>query len=228
MPLSEMLKAAGPVFWVLLALSVYVLYLLIWRFIAISRVGGDPTLLLTRVHAALMQRDLPGAIRQAQQTGVVSNVVRAGLQRVPTGREGVVQAMNEAAVLEEARLTQSLSMLATVAQISPMLGLLGTVFGMIKAFQVFSQTAAPGASLLAGGISEALINTAMGLVVAIVAYFGRNLLKTKAESVLLHIDRVREALPAWVLEAELRHKGSLSGVPIPIYDPQVAWREESA
>jgi len=222
-----MLKAAGPVFWLLLLLSVYVLYLLIWRFMALSRAGGDPTLLLTRVHAALMQHDLPGALRLTQQPTSVANVVRAGLQRTPTGRESVAQAMSEAAVLEESRLTQSLPMLATMAQISPMLGLLGTVLGMIHAFQVFSATGSPGPTQLAGGISEALVNTAAGLVVAIAAYFGRNLLKTKAEAILLQVDRVREALPAWVTEAEMRHKGSLAGVPIPFYEPQMAWREKA-
>lgn len=219
MSLLEMLRAAGPVFWVLIALSIYVIYLLVWRYGVISRLGGDPAPMLTRVHGSLVQQDWLAAQRAAQQTSAVANVVRAGLERALTGKDSVMLAMNEAAVLEEARLTHSLPTLAAIAQISPMLGLLGTVFGMIHAFQVFSQNGSPGPSQLAGGISEALINTAAGLIVAILAYFGRNVLKTKAETVLLQIDRVREALPAWIMEAEMRRNGQLSGMFIPAYDP---------
>lgn len=219
MSLLEMLRAAGPVLWVLIALSIYVIYLLIWRYGVIARSGGDPSSMLARVHGSLVQQDWLAAQRAAQQPSAVANVVRAGLERALTGKDSAVLAMNEAAVLEEARLTQALPTLAAIAQISPMLGLLGTVFGMIHAFQVFSQTGSPGPSQLAGGISEALINTAAGLIVAILAYFGRNLLKTKAEAVLLQVDRVREALPAWIMEAELRRNGQLSGMFIPAYDP---------
>lgn len=219
MQLLEMLKAAGPVFWLLVLLSVYVLYLLVWRWQVIARLGDDPAQMLTRVHGSLIQQDWLGAQRAAQQPTAVANVVRAGLERALTGKDSVLLAMNEAAVMEEARLTASLPTLATIAQIAPMLGLLGTVFGMIQAFQVFSQNGSPGPTQLAGGISEALVNTAAGLVVAIAAYFGRNLLKTKAEAILLQVDRVREGLPAWIMEAEMRRQGQLSGMFIPAYDP---------
>jgi biopolymer transport protein ExbB len=151
MSFAQMLRDAGPVFWVLLVLSVYVLYLFLLKLQILNRLGQDPTLLLTRVHAALMQHNLSGAQRLAQQKHPVANVIRAGLDRVPTGRESVVAAMNEAAVIEEARLMQGLNNLATVAQVAPMLGLLGTVLGMIQAFEVFSRSAAPGAHQLAAG-----------------------------------------------------------------------------
>lgn len=213
----EMLKAAGPVFAVLLLISIYVLYLWILRFQVLRRFGSDPTLALTRVNAALMQRDLEGAIKAVSLPTSVNNVLRAGLQRAPGGRDSVVLGMNEAAVVEEARLMTGLPVLATIATTSPMLGLLGTVLGMIHAFQVFSRTTNPGPGLLASGISEALINTAAGLIVAMLAYWGRNLLKTRAEGILLEVDRVREALPGWVLEAQLRDKGVLTGVPMPLY-----------
>ncbi|MER3482777.1 MAG: MotA/TolQ/ExbB proton channel family protein [Meiothermus sp.] len=217
MSLLDMLKAAGPVFWILVLLSVYVIYLLIWRFQVINRLGGDSAPMLTRVHGSLVQQDWLAAQRAAQQTSAVANVVRAGLERALTGKDSVALAMNEAAVLEEARLTNSLPTLATIAQIAPMLGLLGTVLGMIHSFQVFSQVGSPGPTQLAGGISEALINTGAGL--AVMAYFGRSILKNKADAVLLQIDRVREALPAWIMEAEMRRNGQLSGMFIPAYDP---------
>ena len=220
MPLLDMLRVAGPVFWILILLSIYVIYLLIWRYQVISRLGGDSAAMLTRVHGSLVQQDWLAAQLAAQQTQAVANVVRAGLERALTGKDSVTLAMNEAAVLEEARLTNSLPILATIAQISPMLGLLGTVLGMIRAFQVFSQVGSPGPTQLAGGISEALINTAAGLIVAMLAYFGRAVLKNKADGVLTQMDRVREALPAWIMEAEMRRNGQLSGMFIPAYDPE--------
>ena len=64
-----------------------------------------------------------------------------------------------------------------------------------------------------------MVNTAAGLIVAIVAYLARNYLRNRAESVLLETDRVREALPAWLAEAQLRREGHLRGAPAPLYEP---------
>ena len=92
-----------------------------------------------------------------------------------------------------------LNALGTAAQIAPLLGLLGTVVGMVRSFLVFSGTTNPTPTELAQGISEALINTAAGLIVAIVAYVARNALRNKANAVAAQAERVREELPSWLL-----------------------------
>ncbi|MBB6098727.1 biopolymer transport protein ExbB [Deinobacterium chartae] len=220
MYILDMLWAAGPLLWVLAALSLYVVYLILLRLQVLSKLAADPTLILTRVHAALMQQDLAGAQREARRLSTpAANVLRAGLERAPAGPESATAAMNEAMLIEDQRLYAGISTLGTVAQIAPLLGLLGTVFGMVRSFAVFATVAAPSPNQLATGISEALINTAAGLIVAITAYFGRNLLRDRADRVAVSAERVRETLPSWITEMQLRRQGALSGAPIAMYDP---------
>lgn len=206
MTLLEMLRAAGPVFVVLVLLSIFVLYTWILRYLTLRRLGAESSRMLQQVRQAVVGGSPQAALRSIVGDTSLGNVVRAGLERAELGQPSVALAMNEATLYEEGRLLKSVNLLATIATIAPMLGLLGTVLGMIHAFQVFSTTPDPGPGLLAGGISEALINTAAGLIVAMVAYWGRNQLKTRAEEILLELDRAREALPDWLLEGQRRVK----------------------
>ncbi len=219
MNILDLLRAAGPLLWVLVLVSLYVVYLIVLRLQVLGKLDRDPTLLFTRVHAAVMQRDLQGALREASRERTpTANVLRAGLERAPAGIEAAEGAMNEAMLLEDQRLYAGVNALGTVAQIAPLLGLLGTVFGMIRSFVVFSQTSTPTPSQLSTGISEALVNTAGGLIVAIVAYIARNALRARADRVAAQAERAREALPSWLRELQLRQEGSLQGAPIMLFE----------
>lgn len=219
MTIIDLLRAAGPLLWVLVALSLFVVYLVAVRFQVLAKLSADPTLTFTRVHAALMQQDIGGAEREAARlTTPAGNVLRAGLVRAPIGIEASTNAMNEALLLEDQRLYAGLSTLGTIAQIAPLLGLLGTVFGMVRSFLVFSATSTPTPNQLAVGISEALVNTAGGLVVAICAYLARGWLRGRADAVAMQAERAREALLAWEAEMHLRREGVLSGAPIVMYE----------
>lgn len=219
MNILDLLRAAGPLLWVLLALSMYVVYVAAVRAQVLAKLRQDPTLTFTRVHAALMQQDLHGAQREAARLPTpAGNVLRAGVERAPAGPEAAQAAMNEALLIEDQRLYAGLTALGTVAQIAPLLGLLGTVFGMVRSFLVFSATASPTPTQLATGISEALVNTAGGLVVAIIAYTARNALRTHADRVAAQAERAREVLPAWLREMQLRRDGVLTGAPIMMYE----------
>ena len=219
MNIVDLFRAAGPLIWVLLSLSLYVVYIIAVRAQVLAKLSADPTLMFTRVHAALMQQDVSGALNEAARHKTpAGNVTRAGVERAPTGVDAASAAMNEAILLEDQRLYRGLSTLATIAQIAPLLGLLGTVFGMVRAFLVFASTTNPTPSQLSTGISEALVNTAGGLIVAIIAYFGRNFLRARADDIALHAERAREVLPAWLTEMQLRREGRLHGAPILMYD----------
>ncbi len=219
MNIADLVRAAGPLLWVLGALSLYVVYLIAVRIQVLSRLSKDPTLTFTRVHAALMQQDVAGAQREAARlASPAGNVLRAGVDRAPAGVASAEAAMNEAMLLEEQRLYAGLGTLGTVAQIAPLLGLLGTVFGMVRSFLVFSVAQSPTPAQLSTGISEALVNTAGGLLVAIVAYVARGALRAKADAVALHAERARETLPAWLGEMQLRREGVLTGAPIMMYE----------
>jgi biopolymer transport protein ExbB len=201
MNLLALLQAAGPLLWVLAALSVYVVYTAAVRTQALSRLGRDSAALIERARAVTAESGPAAALAEvdrAADPSPAAGVLRAGLARADRGTDAAQAAMNAAVLEGDARLYAGLSALGTAAQVAPLLGLLGTVIGMVRSFLVFSSTTSPTPAQLATGISEALINTAAGLVVAIIAYVARNALRSKADRVAAQAERVREELPAWL------------------------------
>ncbi|MEF2279220.1 MotA/TolQ/ExbB proton channel family protein [Deinococcus sp. YIM 134068] len=201
MNVLDLIRAAGPLLWVLLALSVYVVYTAAVRAQVLSRLGRDSSALIERARAITAESGAAAALSEvdwAADPSPAANVLRAGLRRASRGPDAAGAAMNAALLAEDARLYAGLSALGTAAQVAPLLGLLGTVVGMVRSFLVFSSTAAPTPAQLATGISEALVNTAAGLVVAIIAYVARNALRTRADRIAGQAERVREDLPAWL------------------------------
>ncbi len=205
MNVLDLARAAGPLLWVLLALSLYVVYLAVVRAQVLSRLGQDATALIERARAVTAESGPGAALAEVDRAGHPSpaaNVLRAGLSRADRGLDAAGAAMQSALLAEDSRLYAGLSALGTSAQIAPLLGLLGTVIGMVRSFLVFSQNAAPTPAQLATGISEALVNTAAGLVVAIIAYVARNALRARADRIAVQAERVREDLPGWLLRPE--------------------------
>lgn len=201
MNVLSLIRAAGPLLWVLLALSIYTIYLITLRVLELSRLGQDSAALIERTRAVTAESGGAAALAEIDYSDLqtpTANVLRAGLARADRGIDAAQAAMNGAILQEDARLYAGISALGTVAQIAPLIGLLGTVIGMVRSFIVFSQTTAPTPSQLATGISEALINTAGGLIVAIVAYVARNALRSRADRIAAGAERVREELPAWL------------------------------
>ena len=148
---------------------------------------------LTKVRRALHNQDVEGAIKLCgQQRGSAANVIRAGLERYQQLRsEGAPKekivaetqaAIQEANGLEVPLLERNLIALSTIASIATMVGLLGTVIGMIRSFAALGHTGAVDASKLAVGISEALINTAGGLFVAISGIVAYNVFVTRVDN----------------------------------------------
>ncbi|MBI3586029.1 MAG: MotA/TolQ/ExbB proton channel family protein, partial [Ignavibacteriales bacterium] len=136
-----------------------------------------------------------------KQRGSCANIIRTGLERYKTlSQEGDVKgqkemmadvqhAIEEAMMLEVPLLEKNLVALSTIASISTMVGLLGTVLGMIRSFQAMSKAGgAPDAVQLALGISEALINTAGGLIAAIAGILAYNFFTTKVDNFTYMID----------------------------------------
>ncbi|WP_034385300.1 MotA/TolQ/ExbB proton channel family protein [Deinococcus sp. YIM 77859] len=215
MNVLDLIRAAGPLLWLLLALSVYVVYTAAVRAQVLARLGRDAAALIERTRAVTAESGPAAALaeldRAADPTPAV-HVLRAGLSRADRGVEAAQAAMNAAVLAEDTRLYAGLSALGTAAQVAPLLGLLGTVIGMVRSFLVFSQTSSPTPAQLATGISEALINTAAGLIVAIIAYTARNALRAKADRIATQAERVREEVPAWLAPRAL-HPGAGRGVP---------------
>ena len=125
--------------------------------------------------------------------GPIAQILKAGILKHDRPRIEIREAIEDAGLHEVPRLERNLGVLATIAHIAPLLGLLGTVTGMVRAFQVIEQKAValtpvnPGD--LAGGIWEALITTVAGLAVAIPTYVAYNFLVTKVDGFVLEMEK---------------------------------------
>ena len=178
--LPEYIRSGGPLVALLVMLSIMSVTLVFERLFTLARARGKepiPTF-MRNVRKKIDAMDIEGAADLcAKQRGSLANVLRAGLDRyavirnAPIDRNAKIQevqkAMEEANMLEVPLLERNLIALATIASIATMVGLLGTVIGMIRSFSALGHTGSVDAVKLAIGISEALINTAGGLFVAI-------------------------------------------------------------
>jgi biopolymer transport protein ExbB len=207
----DLLVSGGVILVAIIALSVYAVALFMERLLKLGRERLDTEDLMTQVNAAVRARDLDLALEACEaHGGPVARVLQAALLRLPYGRQAVEAALGEASLQEEQRLTRGLRPLATVAQVAPLLGLLGTVTGMIIAFGEISTSGTGNPGLLAGGIGQALVTTAAGLIVAIPVIVGQNYLASRVEGILTEIDRRREELMANVVQAVAVRKDGAS------------------
>lgn len=198
----DLILSGGPVLVAIVAVSLYALYVFLARFLKLSRERTDSDRLMARVNAAVRERDLDAALAACEaHGGPVARVLAAALARLPYGRSAVDAAFQEASLEEEQRLARGLRPLATVAQIAPLMGLLGTVTGMIIAFAEISQQGTGDPAALADGIGQALVTTAAGLIVAIPTLIGQNVLASRVDGILLEVERRREELMGEVVQA---------------------------
>jgi len=193
--IGDTMYKGGPLVAALILLLILQSSFIIERLWSLRKAQGRGSLpdFLNTVRKRLHTGDIEGAIKAcAAQRGSAANVIRAGLERYQQLRaegapkEKVVAetqaAIQEANGLEVPLLERNLIALSTIASISTMVGLLGTVLGMIRSFAALGHTGAVDASKLAVGISEALINTAGGLFVAIAGIVAYNVFVTRVDN----------------------------------------------
>lgn len=171
MNLLEIFFKGGIVMWFILLSSVVGLAVVIDRFIVLRRAKINVPAFMVRIRGFIKKKDISGAISYCmQEKSPVANIVRKGLKKYKYGHDRVKEAIENAGSQEISKLEKGLLLLASVAGIAPLLGFLGTVTGMIQAFMTIQDLAgAANPSDLAGGIWEALITTAFGLIVGIPA-----------------------------------------------------------
>lgn len=193
---------------ILMSLLMMVLTFGIERLITITRAKGKGRVnqFVAKVHTKLAQEDLDTAIAECdKQRGSVANVIKAGIlkykEMIPEkglNRDqkvlAIKQEIEEATSLELPMLEQNLVIVATIASIATLMGLLGTVLGMIKAFAALATAGAPDAVALANGISEALINTALGIGTSALAIISYNYFTTKIDKITYSIDEAGVAI----------------------------------
>jgi biopolymer transport protein ExbB len=191
---GKQMKQGGPLVAALIMLVILQTAFIVERLWSLRKAQGRGSLpeFLNNVRKRLHTGDVEGAIKVCgQQRGSAANVIRAGLERYQqlraegAPREKVVAetqaAIQEANGLEVPLLERNLIALSTIASIATMIGLLGTVIGMIRSFAALGHTGAVDAAKLAIGISEALINTAGGLFCAISGIVAYNVFVTRVD-----------------------------------------------
>lgn len=167
-----------PIMWTLVCLFIIGLAITLWRLIVIILAMVSTKTLYGKVFNVLQEAD--GGLDKASDIcvktpGPVATILHAGLSRVHKGIDHVERAVESAGAVEMAFLENGLVWLATIANIAPMIGFFGTVAGMIKAFRDIALAGDVEPSIVAGGISIALITTAGGLLVAIPIQMAYNL-----------------------------------------------------
>ncbi len=184
--------ALGVILWIaIFGTSVAGIALIVDAFITVREVKIMPPALLSAVKAAMEQGDVMKALQHCEEEPCpVSSVLSAGFSNVEEGFDTIQDAVSVAAAMEEERLMQRVNYLNVVGNLAPMLGLLGTVQGMIAAFANLASAGAAGGGALANSISQALYTTAFGLFIAIPAlaffYYFRN----RASTIILTMERL--------------------------------------
>ena len=176
--LLDVLVLGGWVMVPLVLLSLLTIYLLIERLITIRQASSNPRAITDRVREYVRSGDVDGAIAYCEQKDVpITRILKQGLERLGRPISEIQDAVQAAGKHETFELEKRTNLLASIAGIAPMLGFFGTVIGMIRAFQEIQNLQGNvNPSVLAGGIWEALVTTAAGLLVGILALFSYNFL----------------------------------------------------
>jgi biopolymer transport protein ExbB len=185
-------EACGPFFGTVFVLvSIVFVALTIMNWLAISRNAIVPPEIIEQFNEKWGTKEYQEAYGIAKNSdSSLGKILAVGLVKMSDGVAAVEQAMNDAAEEEVMALEHRLSYLGIIASVSPMIGLLGTVWGMIDVFKVIAQTGAPQASALAEGISLALVTTQIGLLIAIPA--------------LVLFEIFKNRLARWILELSVQ------------------------
>jgi biopolymer transport protein ExbB len=192
MELINIFIKGGMIMWPILLCSVVGLAIIIDRFIVLRKARINVPAFLVRIRGLIKRNDIEGAISHCmEEKSPIANIVKKGLKKYRYGHARVKEAIENAGKQEVGRLEKGLMILASVSGIAPLLGFLGTVTGMISAFMTIQDLqGAASPSDLAGGIWEALVTTAFGLMVGIPALAFYNYFLSKIKKLIDDMETV--------------------------------------
>ena len=189
--LPTLLANGGPVIWLILLAAATALVVFIERALFCHRSQINSAEFLNGVRTVLKRENVVEAISICDATpGPVARLVKAAIVNRDKGRDRIREAVEEAGLVEVPRLEEKLNLLATIAQIAPLLGLFGTIIGFIEIFgQVQESGLYANIQLLSHGIWQSLICAAAGIAVAIPAHAGYNYLVSRVNKIVLDMER---------------------------------------
>lgn len=187
-----MFLKGGFIMWLILFSSIVALAIIIEKVIVLRKTRQNIPAFMVKIRNYLKRKDIAGAVNYCmEEKSPISNIVKKALRKYKHGHKRVVETIETAGRQEISKLEKGLSTLATIAGAAPMLGFLGTVTGMISAFMRIQELqGSAGPADLAGGIWEALLTTAFGLVVGIPALAVYNYLLSTIQKIVVNMETV--------------------------------------
>jgi len=191
---GQLILNGGPLMIPIFLCSIVALAIILDKLIYFSRIHSNPYKLKEKVFQLIKNDELEEALQVCNHNpSPVAKILKAGILKYGHSRDEIKEAMEDVSLFEIPKLEKRFSALATIANISPLLGLLGTVTGLTGSFHTIEQRAAslnpvtPGD--LAGGIWEALLTTVAGLMVAIPTYVAYKYLLSRVNAIILEMER---------------------------------------
>jgi biopolymer transport protein ExbB len=205
MGLWQTFMAGGPVMWPILFCSIFAMAIILEKFWHLHKIKIDTAEFLATILDKMKHHQIKEALAICDKTkSPISHILKAGILKYDRPRPQIKEAIEDASLYEVPKLEKNLTALATIAHISPLLGLLGTVTGMVRCFQVIQAKAtsfhhvSPGD--LAGGIWEALLTTVAGLIVAIPTFVAYNYLVSRINTFILETEKAATELVNFLTE----------------------------
>jgi biopolymer transport protein ExbB len=216
----EILIHGGTAMWVILGFSIVAVGITFERWVTLRKAEESSAKLLDKVGKAIRAGDVRGAIAVCEEAdGPVAETLSVGLRKMilleSIGKataeieQGIVEAMEEHGGHVVSYLERNLTSLATVASLAPILGMIGTVIGMIKAFGTVGQTGNMTPEAVAVGISEALFCTAGGLIVAAIATVSYNYFTSRVNRLVLQVQSASTEMVERLLETRAEATGQI-------------------
>ena len=193
--LWKIIKLGGPLMYVLFALSIAMVAMITYFFLAFSPGNIMPPAFLRRIQQIIRSKKNDEArMFCAQNKNVVSHIIRSGLDAVQKGPQGVLEAMSSEGSRRASSLWQKISFLSDISVISPMVGLLGTVIGMFQAFMSVSGSGITAGKInpayLTSGVAQAVITTIAGLIIGILATMAYAYFRGVVQKIVINLEAV--------------------------------------
>jgi len=184
--LIDLLFRGGFMMIPIVILSLVAVYIFVERLLNIKKAGQTPASFFEKIKNMVVSGDINGAkLLCAQEDTPIARMLEKGIARIGNPLKNIEVSIENVGKIEVYKLEKNLSLLATISGAAPMIGFLGTVTGMIQAFIAIAQEeGSVSPKLLSSGIYEAMITTASGLLVGIIAYLGYNYLVTRVQKLV--------------------------------------------
>jgi biopolymer transport protein ExbB len=203
--MAQLWSDGGWMMWPLGFCALVGLIIIVWKLIDLTSKASRTKRFLREADELIAQRKIDQALALSRDSNApAARILAAGLERRDEGTERVMKAIENVGLIEMASLESGLVWLATVSNVAPLLGFLGTVIGMIQAFQAIELAGEVEATLVAGGIKVALITTAAGLAIAIPVNIAHNYFVSRIDRLVLDMEESAQKMVDALHEGEVR------------------------